>query len=443
MSTSADATGGRTGRVPAGAPTPQGVSPRSKSRSEQRLLNIVRNPIGSILLLLLAVVILAYPFIDEALRFRQITTVIPLIVYMLLALGLNVVVGYAGLLDLGYAAFFAIGAYVAGFMTSPLSFLNQGGPYWYSNFWMALVVAFFVSILAGVILGAPTLRLRGDYLAIVTLGFGEIVPVVFRNATAITYGERGLSAIQRPAINLGPIHFEIGGGPVFGLGPWSSQLPWYYFLLIVGVLAILGLRRLQDSRIGRAWMAMREDEIAASAMGVNLVTTKLSAFGMGASLSGVAGAVFGAYIGSIFPSQFEFSLSVILLCAVILGGMGNIWGVIVGGFIIQSFDRILAPQLTSVLNRVGAQNNIDFLAEIELSNWRYFIFGAALVILMLVRPEGLLPSRRAKAELHPDQEPEVEPVTEEPSVEPTDEEMHARQTLYDARELEESAQEER
>jgi branched-chain amino acid transport system permease protein len=164
---------------------------------------------------------------------------------------------------------------------------------------------------------------------------------------------------------------------------------------------------------------------------------------MGASLSGVAGAVFGAYIGSIFPSQFEFSLSVILLCAVILGGMGNIWGVIVGGFIIQSFDRILAPQLTSVLNRVGAQNNIDFLAEIELSNWRYFIFGAALVILMLVRPEGLLPSRRAKAELHPDQEPEVEPVTEEPSVEPTDEEMHARQTLYDARELEESAQEER
>ena len=422
---------------------PGDVKAKPRSRSEERLCGLLRNPIGSLLLLLLAVLILAYPFIDEALRFRKITTVIPLIVYMLLALGLNVVVGYAGLLDLGYAAFFAIGAYVAGFMTSPLSFLNANGPQWYSNFWVALLAAFFVSILAGVILGAPTLRLRGDYLAIVTLGFGEIVPVVFRNASDITYGEKGLSAIQRPTIDLGPIHFEIGGGPVMGLGDWSSQLPWYYFLLIIGVFAILGLRRLQDSRVGRAWMAMREDEIAASAMGINLVTTKLSAFGMGASLSGVAGAVFGAYIGSIFPSQFEFALSVILLCAVILGGMGNIWGVILGGFIIQSFDRILAPELTSFLNQVGKSNNIGFLADVQLSNWRYFIFGAALVILMLVRPEGLMPSRRAAAELHPD-EGTIQGEAEPPGgIEHTPQELAARQTAYDMRELDESPREDR
>lgn len=444
MSTTSETKGGGQATGTANGPGAPGITTRPRSRSEERLRGIVRNPIGSTLLLLLAVLVLAYPFIDEALQFRQITTVIPLIVYMLLALGLNVVVGYAGLLDLGYAAFFAIGAYVAGFMTSPLSFMNVGGPYWYSNFWVALVVAFFVSILAGMILGAPTLRLRGDYLAIVTLGFGEIVPVVFRNASAITYGERGLSAIQRPTVDLGPIHFEIGGGPVMGLGAWSSQLPWYYFLLIVGVLAILGLRRLQDSRVGRAWMAMREDEIAASAMGINLVTTKLSAFGMGASLSGVSGAVFGAYIGSIFPSQFEFSLSVILLCAVILGGMGNIWGVILGGFIIQSFDRILAPQLTRVLNQVGEANNIGILADIELSNWRYFIFGAALVILMLVRPEGLMPSRRAAAELHPEAGTiEGETITDETSVEQTPQELAAKQTLYDVRELDESPREDR
>jgi branched-chain amino acid transport system permease protein len=436
-------TGGPQSPAPPNGRRTAPVSAKPKSRSEAKLFRFARNPIGSIVLLLVAVLILAYPFIDEALRFRKITTVIPLIVYMLLALGLNVVVGYAGLLDLGYAAFFAIGAYVAGFMTSPLSFLNKGGPYWYSNFWVALIAAFFVSILAGVILGAPTLRLRGDYLAIVTLGFGEIVPVVFRNASDITYGEKGLSAIQRPTIDLGPIHFEIGGGPVLGLGDWSSQLPWYYFLLIVGALAILGLRRLQDSRVGRAWMAMREDEIAASAMGINLVTTKLSAFGMGASLSGVAGAVFGAYIGSIFPSQFEFALSVILLCAVILGGMGNIWGVILGGFIIQSFDRILAPELTNLLNQVGKANNIGFLADVQLSNWRYFIFGAALVILMLVRPEGLLPSRRARAVMRPDDTIQGETAADASGAEPTPQEEAARQRLYDMRQLDESPTEDR
>jgi branched-chain amino acid transport system permease protein len=409
--------------------------PAPATSSAKRRQNLLRHPIRNFFLLLLAAMILIYPFLDEGLQFRKITTIIPLLIFMILTLGLNIVVGYAGLLDLGYAAFFAIGAYVAGFMTSPLSFLNPGGHMsWYSNFWIALVVAFLVALLAGMVLGAPTLRLRGDYLAIVTLGFGEIVPVVFRNSEGITYGEKGLSAIQHPMINIGPINFEIGGGAVFGLPAWSSQLPWYYFILALGILCIFGSMRLYDSRVGRAWMAMREDEIAASAMGINLVTTKLSAFGMGASLSGVAGATFGAYIGSIFPSQFEFSLSVILLCAVILGGLGNIWGVILGGFIIQSFDRILAPELTNFLKGVGQANHINFLATIELSNWRYFIFGAALVIMMLVRPQGLLPNKRRAAEMTAGTVvDEGGQATDEPSVEPTPIEQQEREQLYDMR----------
>jgi branched-chain amino acid transport system permease protein len=428
-------------------PTPNaGASGTYRSKTEQRLKSMMSNPLGMLALTLVGLLLLTYPFLDEWLKFRKITDIIPIIVLILLALGLNVVVGYAGLLDLGYAAFFAIGAYVAGFMTSPLSFLNQNGMQWYSNFWVAIVVAFFVAILAGVILGAPTLRLRGDYLAIVTLGFGEIVPVLFRNADTYTYGEKGLRGITKPEIDLGFLgwQYELGGGPVFGLGAWSSLMPWYYFLLAIGILTVFGLRRLQDSRIGRAWMAMREDEIAASAMGINLVTTKLSAFGMGASLSGVAGAVFGAYIGSIFPSQFEFSLSVILLCAVILGGLGNIWGVIIGSFIIQFFDRIMSLELTKLLVNVGKENSIDFLASIQLSNWRYFIFGAALVILMLVRPEGLIPSGRRKAELRPELDTlQGDTITGEPGLEPMPQQAQARQTLYETRDTAESAQEDR
>jgi branched-chain amino acid transport system permease protein len=333
-------------------------------------------------------------------------------------------------------------------MTSPLSIINNGQQHWWSNFWVAIVVAFFVAIAAGMILGAPTLRLRGDYLAIVTLGFGEIVPVVFRNATDITNGEKGLGDVARPIIDLGPIHLDIGGAPVFGLGNWSSQLPWYYLLLFIGAIAIFGLRRLQDSRVGRAWMALREDEIAASAMGINLVTTKLSAFGMGASLSGAAGAVYGAYVSFVHPSAFEFSTSVILLCAVILGGLGNIWGVILGSFIIQSFDRIFAPELTTILQGVGKDINNNFLATIELSNWRYFLFGAALVIMMIVRPEGIIPSARRRAELKPEEsathdtlEPPPGPVDR--GEEPADVSLQERETLYDWRETGEARQEDR
>lgn len=425
-----------------------GVAPGVPQESPRSgISSFFSNPVKAILLIILALVIATYPFLDQYLNLDKITDAIPIMIYIILALGLNVVVGYAGLLDLGYAAFFAIGAYVAGLLTSPRSILNLNGTQWFANFWIAIVVAFFVAIMAGVLLGAPTLRLRGDYLAIVTLGFGEIVPVVFRNATDITYGEKGLGPIAKPMIDLGFLNFkfEIGGDTVFGLGSWSNLLPWYYLLLIIGVFAVTGLRRLQDSRIGRAWMAMREDEVAASAMGINLVTTKLSAFGMGASLSGAAGAVFGAYLGSIFPSSFEFSTSVILLAAVILGGLGNIWGVILGGFILQFFDRIMTKDLTTFLQGVGENTGNDFLATIQLSDWRFFIFGAALVLMMLVRPEGLLPSSRLKAELHP----ELDTIggatldEREPGLEPEPEIANQRQTLYDLREEDESFEDKR
>lgn len=422
-----------------GVKSDQPIPGKYRSRSDERMRELFKNPVSAGFALLLLTLVIAYPFIDQGLGFQKMIPVITILIYILLALGLNVVVGYAGLLDLGYAAFFAIGAYVAGFFTSPLSPLNKEGPQWYSNFWIAIVVAFFVAVLAGIILGAPTLRLRGDYLAIVTLGFGEIVPVVFRNADQYTQGERGLSSIGKPIIDIGLVNFrfEIGQDRVFELGDWSKVLPWYYLMLLIGAIAIIGLRRLQDSRLGRAWMAMREDEIAASAMGINLVTTKLSAFGMGASLSGAAGAVYGAFLGSITPRQFEFSTSVILLCAVILGGLGNMWGVILGGFLIQSFDRIFSLEFTNLLNNVGI--------PIKLSEWRFFIVGAALVIMMLVRPEGLLPSARRKAELRPEQDvgPSEGPGLSGPGLEPAVASSQARQTLYDVREDNQSLQEER
>ena len=425
-----------------------------KSKSEETLRRLFRNPLGLAILFLLVLLVATYPFVDEWLQLRKITVVVPILMYILLALGLNVVVGYAGLLDLGYAAFFAIGAYAAAFMTSHRSFLNTcmvevngvatsqtcpGYPFWYSNFWVGMIVAFMIAIAAGIVLGAPTLRLRGDYLAIVTLGFGEIVPVLFRNGGVITNGEAGMEGIQPPSI----LGYELGSGPVFGLGDWSKQLPWYYLMLVIGFLAIFGLRRLQSSRVGRAWMAMREDEIASSAMGINLVTTKLSAFGMGASISGAVGAVYGAYVGLVHPSAFEFSTSVILLCAVILGGLGNIWGVLLGAFIILSFDRILTIEISSWLQGLGDNIGNEYLSNFQLADWRFFLFGVALVILMLVRPEGLVPSARRRAELHPDEfTPEVDE-DEEPGVEPPRESVQAHQSLYDTREQDESTEEKR
>jgi branched-chain amino acid transport system permease protein len=349
--------------------------------------------------------------------------VIQILIFVMLALGLNIVVGFAGLLDLGYAAFFAIGAYTTGLLSSPQ--LNIA---W--NFWLVLPIAAVVSALAGVILGAPTLRLRGDYLAIVTLGFGEIVPVVFRNLIAVridepiskivgtllghpewticlvgcdrpinlTGGEAGINPIGRPAL------------PFIGTFDASDYRPWYYLILVLVVFAYFMISRLRDSRLGRSWTAIREDELAASAMGINLVRTKLLAFAMGASFSGFGGAFYAAYISAIFPTVFDFSVSVIILCMVILGGLGNMTGVILGGIIIMAADRLYLPQLAQVLKSFlnnSVLPNItnaplrDFIAtSIDPLQMRLLLFGLTLVIMMIVRPEGLVPNARIQAELH-------------------------------------------
>ncbi|MBI2938988.1 MAG: branched-chain amino acid ABC transporter permease [Chloroflexi bacterium] len=325
---------------------------------------------------LLAAAMAVYPWVDARLGLQTLGAMLPICLFVVLALGLNIVVGYAGLLDLGYAAFFAIGAYTAAFLTSPISPLP-----FRTDFWSAMIIGFFVAMLFGVILGAPTLRLRGDYLAIVTLAFGEIVPRVFLNLERWTGGSRGMNPIGRPHL------FGVQFGP-------SDRIAWYYLILIVGALSVWAISRLHDSRLGRAWMAVREDEVAAASMGIDLVKTRLLAFAMGASFSGFAGSMFASLFQFVDPSQFEFSISILVLCMVILGGMGNMYGVIVGGIILASFDRILADRLTNWIHGVGKAIDWPLLLSIDLTNARMFIFGLALVLLMLFRPEGMLPSRQ-------------------------------------------------
>jgi branched-chain amino acid transport system permease protein len=338
-----------------------------------------------------------YPLLDGPLLVPLFGTstlgiMIPVLIFTLLALGLNIVVGYAGLLDLGYAAFFAIGAYTAAFLTSPVSPLP-----FRTDFWLALIVSWMVAALFGLILGAPTLRLRGDYLAIVTLAFGEIVPRVFLNLEQWTGGAKGMNPIGRPTI----FGYELGLEPI-ALGPWllGPQVPWYYLIVAVAIVSILAITRLHDSRLGRAWVAMREDEVAAASMGINLVQTKLLAFSLGASFSGFAGAIFASIFQFIDPFQFDFSISVMVLAMVILGGLGNIWGVLVGGLVLGLFDRGISAQLSVWLRGLGEVLGIPPLATIDLSRSRLMIFGLALVLLMLWRPEGLFPSARRRAELH-------------------------------------------
>ncbi|MGH2378437.1 MAG: branched-chain amino acid ABC transporter permease [Candidatus Limnocylindria bacterium] len=337
---------------------------------------------------------IAYPFIEGALGLRLQTKLIPILLFIVLALGLNVVVGFAGLLDLGYAAFFAIGAYTVAFMTSsesPFAFTDTAP----MNFWLAMVVAAVVAGVSGVVIGAPTLRLRGDYLAIVTLGFGEIVPLVIRNTPEVTKGVQGMKPIGFPEL------------PFVKWGTASTE-PWYFLVLGILLLSVFLTGRLKVSRIGRAWMAIREDEVAAASMGINPVTTKLFAFSLGASFSGFAGSVWASYLQVISPEQFSFSVSIFVLLMIVLGGMGNIPGVIVGGLILGGFDRVLGDVVNDTLRTVGRAFEIDLLRTFDITRFRTLIFGAALVALMLVRPEGIMPSARVKAELHAAEEDETE-----------------------------------
>jgi branched-chain amino acid transport system permease protein len=328
--------------------------------------------------------ILLYPLLDRALGIGRMGSMNPILIFTLLALGLNIVVGFAGLLDLGYAAFFAIGGYTAAFLTAPQSPLVQAG--FQTDFWVALPISFVVAAIFGVVLGAPTLRLRGDYLAIVTLAFGEIVPQAIRNLEWLTNGTKGMNPIGRP-------HF--GGVELLA----SDQVPWYYLILAVSAVSVFVMVRLRDSRLGRAWMAMREDEIAAASMGIDLVRTKLLAFALGASFSGFGGALYASMLQFIGPDQFQFDVSILLLAMVILGGIGNIWGVMFGGLVMGAFNFIWVESIGNAFRALGTTPGLSFLAAVDLANSKLMLFGLALVVLMLVRPEGIFPSAQRKAEL--------------------------------------------
>lgn len=365
-----------------------GLGPSNQDRSSRT----------SFLIIAVFAVMFIYPFIDAWLGINRLGSWMAIFVTVILAMGLNVVVGYAGLLDLGYAAFFAIGAYTTAFLTSPASYFVQQGwiPEFFQNFWPAMIIAWFVAAIFGVLLGAPTLRLRGDYLAIVTLGFGEIVPNFLLNAENVTNGTLGINRISAPnTINLGI--GELSFGP-------TDQRNWYWLMLCVGLLSLFLINRLYDSRLGRSWQAIREDEIAAASMGVNLVRTKLWAFALGASFSGFAGSVYAAAFQYVDPSQFEFSVSVMVLSMVILGGLGNIYGVIFGGLLIGGFDRILAEELNNPMHWIGEKTGLSALENHDLTQDRLLIFGAALVIMMVARPGGLFPNARRRAELEPESE---------------------------------------
>jgi branched-chain amino acid transport system permease protein len=340
--------------------------------------------------ILVAVCLLAYPFADLALGTGTLYAVSDAMIYVLLALGLNIVVGYAGLLDLGYAAFFAIGAYTMGLFNSPLMGFEWG-------FWKVIWLSAIVSATFGVVIGVPTLRVRGDYLAIITLAFGEIIPVAIRNLGDITI-EIGK---WRPVYRLNLTGGENGINPIgqphlLGVPFETSPVPWYFLILLIGGTSVWAMYRLRQSRLGRAWMAIREDEIAAACMGVDPIKSKLLAFALGATFSGFAGSVYAAKLQAITPGAFEFNVSIMLLCMVILGGMGSIPGVIAGGIVITLFDRIFLAQLTTWTRALGSGLGIKALTTVDFTVWRWFFFGFGLVVMMILKPGGLIEARRSR-----------------------------------------------
>jgi branched-chain amino acid transport system permease protein len=346
--------------------------------------------------------------------------------WVLLAIGLNVVVGFAGLLDLGYAAFFAIGAYTYAFFASTQLGSSPLHHSFHLPFWLMMLIGMVVAAAAGATLGFPTLRLRGDYLAIVTLGFGEIVPQLSYNLPQWTGGINAIGGIDQPWL------------PGWITGPWAGAnniailqnstcrnpldqthfipcfsfafdpIAFYVLIVILIIGAVILVTNLYRSRMGRAWMAIREDEVAAAAMGINTVSTKLLAFAIGASFSGFAGAYYGAIFDLVSPDDFLFVVSITVLVMVVLGGMGNISGVIVGALVIYFVLNTMLPQFASAAESLA--NNVG-LASLtvrsgdwpgiygEVQNSQFLIFGLILVLIMLLRPQGLLPSRVREQEL--------------------------------------------
>ncbi len=320
------------------------------------------------------------------------------VAFAVMSLGLNVVVGFAGLLDLGYVAFYALGAYSLGWFGSDFFFkahvhvgvsgvaATENGIH--LNFLLILVAAALICAIAGIIIGLPTLRLRGDYIAIVTLAFGEIIQVVAVNGQSVsvgggmtlTAGNLGISAVDAPYL------------PGIGVFSLLNLRPWYWLIFAILLVVVFVNLRLRDSRLGRAWVALREDEVAAVSMGIPLVRTKLFAYAIGAMFGGMSGAFLGTYYTTVNAGQFQFGFSIFILAMVIIGGLGSIWGAVVGGMLLGYINNWLIPD---VLNSLPQQLGLNFpLVEIEFG-----IFGFLLVLVMILRPQGLIPERRRRLEM--------------------------------------------
>jgi len=334
--------------------------------------------------MLVAVALLALPFVLASVGTAWVRITNLAILFILLSLGLNIVVGFAGLLDLGYIAFYAVGAYTYALLASPHFGLHL-------PFWVILPIGAAVACVFGVLLGAPTLKLRGDYLAIVTLGFGEIVRIFLNNLSQpvnLTNGPQGVTLIDPFTVG----NFSFARSETFLGLTFSGPVKYYYLLMLVLLAVIVINLRLEDSRIGRAWIAIREDEVAAQAMGINTRNIKLLAFAMGASFGGIAGGMFSAMQGFISPESFVLVESIMVLSMVVLGGMGNIGGVIVGALLLSFVPEVLRYTVEPVQRAVFGR----MLIEPEVI--RMLLFGLALVLMMLYRPAGIWPSKTRKRE---------------------------------------------
>jgi branched-chain amino acid transport system permease protein len=349
------------------------------------LIDSKHSAMAKVGVVLIAIVLTVLPFALAGIGTAWVRITNLAILYILLSLGLNIVVGFAGLLDLGYIAFYAVGAYVYALLASPHFDLHL-------PFFVILPIGALVACMFGVLLGTPTLKLRGDYLAIVTLGFGEIIRIFLNNLSQpinITNGPQGITLID--PFRFGTFSFaktETAAGLTF-----SGPIKYYYLLVIVMLVVIVINLRLQNSRIGRAWEAIREDEIAARSMGINTRNMKLLAFAMGASFGGVAGGMFAAIQGFISPESFVLVESVNILAMVVLGGMGNIWGVILGALLLSFVPEVLRYTVGPVQQAIFGRTLID--PEVI----RMLLFGITLVAMMLFRPAGILPSALRKREL--------------------------------------------
>jgi branched-chain amino acid transport system permease protein len=349
--------------------------------------------------LICAVGLLILPLVAQQFGNAWVRIIDIALLYVLLALGLNIVVGYAGLLDLGYVAFYAVGAYMFGLLASPqLTETFPGITAMFPNglhtpWWVVIPLGAVLAGAAGVLLGAPTLKLRGDYLAIVTLGFGEIVRVFMNNLDApvnITNGPKGIAGIDD--ISMFGIHFG-KTQELFGI-EFPKVTNYYYLFLVLVIFGVIVCHRLERSRIGRAWMAIREDEIAAKAMGINTRNLKLLAFGMGATFGGVSGAMFATFQGFISPESFSLQESVMIVAMVVLGGIGHLPGVIVGALLLSALPEVLRYVAGPLQQMSGGRLDASIL--------RQLLIALAMIGIMLSRPRGLWPSPEHGRDVTPD-----------------------------------------